>query len=59
MAVGISETANQLVFSCITIKRVYRDWSKKEKISTECLVTERGQRGMDILVQDDGKAAVT
>ena len=29
-----SETAN-LGFSCATISRVYREWSEKEKISSE------------------------
>ncbi len=49
-----------------TISRVYREWSEKEKISSErqlcgwkCLVEVRGQRRMDRLVRDDRKAKVT
>ncbi len=49
-----------------TISRVYREWSEKEKISSEqqlcrwkCLVDVRGQRRMDRLVRDDRKATVT
>ncbi len=32
---GISKTADLLVFSYTTISRVYREWSGKEKISSE------------------------
>ncbi len=46
--------------------RVYREWSEKEKISSEpqlwgrkCLVDVRGQRRMGRLVRDDTKATVT
>ncbi len=49
-----------------TISRVYREWSEKEKISSEwqfcgrkCLVDVRGQRRMGRLVRDDRKATVT
>ncbi len=48
------------------ISRVYREWSEKEKISSErqlcgrkCLVDVRGQRRMGSLVRDDRKATVT
>ncbi len=53
-------------FSHTTISRVYREWSEKEKISSErqscgwkCLVDVRGQRRMDRLVRDDRKTTVT
>ncbi len=55
-----------LVFSHKTISRVYREWSEKEKISSErqlcgwkCLVDVRGQRRMGRLDRDDRKATVT
>ncbi len=63
---SISKTADLLVFSRTTISRVYREWSKKEKISSErqlcgrkCLVDVRGQRRMGRLVRDDRKATLT
>ncbi len=61
-----SKTADLLEFSHTTISRVYREWSQKEKISSErqlcgrkCLVDVRGQRRMGRLVRDDRKATVT
>ncbi len=66
MVVDISKSADLLGFSRTTISRVYREWSEKEKISSErqlcgrkCLVDIRGQRRMDRLVRDDRKSTVT
>ncbi len=60
------KNADLLVFSHTTISRAYREWSEKEKISSErqlCgrkyLVDVRGQRRMGRLVRDDRKATVT
>ncbi len=53
-------------FSHTTISRVYREWSEKEKISSErqlcgwkCLVDVRVQRRMGRLVIDDRKTTET
>jgi len=63
---SISKTADLLGFSTSTISSIYREWSEKEKISSErqlcgrkCLVDVRGQRRMGRLVRDDRKATVT
>ncbi len=52
--------------NCWSIGIFYREWSEKEKISSErqlcgrkCLVDVRGQRRMGRLARDDRKATVT
>ncbi len=63
---SISKIADLLEFSRRTNSRVYREWSEKEKISSErqlcgrkCLVNVRGQRRMCRQVRDDRKVTVT
>ncbi len=62
----VKEESINLCNICKCLFIIYREWSEKEKISSErqlcghkCLVDVRCQRRMDKLVRDDRKATVT
>ncbi len=63
---SISKTADLLGYLLATISRVYREWSEKEKISSErscvdenALLMSEVRGEICRLVRDDGKATVT